>query len=420
MCEALFFFHPLARMAAREYALWREAACDAEVISALDLEPVDYGRLLVSFGVSQPRVGLAAGSASPSASHLKRRLLMLTENASPTLRSRVTAGVIALAALLAIVPVRLTARADLAPKEIRIESGMEQYPPAPPAPPAPPPPPSRSRLAPLPPAPPSPAELPTPALAPLPEDLTAPLPPLPPSPPPHRMAPLPPAPPPPPAPRAPRWHEAGLNFVLVTSESHHVVSGDMSDIRAADRYRQGSEPLLWFRRNGHEYIVRDRSTLDQALALWKPVNELGDAQGKVGERQGALGAEQGVIGARQGEIGARQGQLGQRQAELSSRAAELNLRAMRARTEAERRDLEQSRQKLEAEMKALNADMNTMSRQMERESAPMNDLSRRMEALSREMKQLSERMEAASRAAETAMLALIDKAVASGTAQQVR
>src|SRR5262249_5302052 len=41
--ERLFFFHPLAHVASREYALAREAACDASVMRTLAAEPQDYG-----------------------------------------------------------------------------------------------------------------------------------------------------------------------------------------------------------------------------------------------------------------------------------------------------------------------------------------------------------------------------------------
>ena len=50
LAERLFFFHPLAHLAAREYVVAREAACDAAVLRALDAEPRDYGRLLRDAG----------------------------------------------------------------------------------------------------------------------------------------------------------------------------------------------------------------------------------------------------------------------------------------------------------------------------------------------------------------------------------
>ncbi|HVJ38758.1 MAG TPA: M56 family metallopeptidase, partial [Stenotrophomonas sp.] len=52
LAQHLFFFHPLAHVAAREYALAREAACDAAVLEGNRHAPQDYGRLLLQFGVA--------------------------------------------------------------------------------------------------------------------------------------------------------------------------------------------------------------------------------------------------------------------------------------------------------------------------------------------------------------------------------
>ena len=58
LAERLFFFHPLAHVAAREDPLAREAACDAAVLRAMDATPQDYGRLLLALGVSPLARGL--------------------------------------------------------------------------------------------------------------------------------------------------------------------------------------------------------------------------------------------------------------------------------------------------------------------------------------------------------------------------
>src|SRR5579863_5782828 len=84
----LFFFLPPAALAAREYALAREAACDAAVLRLLGATPESYGRLLLRLGVRNPsgarRSRMAdlaqaatAGGAAPSLQQLKRRLEML-------------------------------------------------------------------------------------------------------------------------------------------------------------------------------------------------------------------------------------------------------------------------------------------------------------------------------------------------------
>ena len=110
LAELLFFFHPFTRLAAREYALAREAACDAAVLDALDAAPQEYGRLLVDLGVAGPRARLTAAGASWSSSTLKRRLVMLNSLSSVSSPSRVLAAVAIAVAALSIVPVKLVAR----------------------------------------------------------------------------------------------------------------------------------------------------------------------------------------------------------------------------------------------------------------------------------------------------------------------
>jgi bla regulator protein BlaR1 len=78
--ERLLFFHPGARLAAREYAFAREAACDADVLQHLGETPRDYGRLLLRLGVTRRPAALAAAQSSPSTRLLRRRLAMLNEH----------------------------------------------------------------------------------------------------------------------------------------------------------------------------------------------------------------------------------------------------------------------------------------------------------------------------------------------------
>ncbi|RYZ35802.1 MAG: M56 family metallopeptidase, partial [Myxococcaceae bacterium] len=64
LAETVLFFHPLARRAAREYALAREEACDAEALRLTGAEPADYGELLIAFGITRPPGSAAALGAS--------------------------------------------------------------------------------------------------------------------------------------------------------------------------------------------------------------------------------------------------------------------------------------------------------------------------------------------------------------------
>ena len=108
IAERLFFFHPLARFAAREYAAEREAACDALVMQALDVAPRDYGQMLVRLGVSGLTPVFTASGSSPSRSVLRRRLAML--NDVTLTHSRRAIVLIALISAAAIVPFHLVAR----------------------------------------------------------------------------------------------------------------------------------------------------------------------------------------------------------------------------------------------------------------------------------------------------------------------
>uniref|UniRef100_UPI0025B83CB8 M56 family metallopeptidase n=1 Tax=Luteitalea sp. TaxID=2004800 RepID=UPI0025B83CB8 len=86
LASRLFFFHPLARLAGREYLAAREEACDAEVLQTLDVAPADYGRLLVKLGVATTDDVLAAAGSSPTFDLLKRRLIMLDRSSTPASR----------------------------------------------------------------------------------------------------------------------------------------------------------------------------------------------------------------------------------------------------------------------------------------------------------------------------------------------
>ncbi|MGH9308445.1 MAG: M56 family metallopeptidase [Vicinamibacterales bacterium] len=108
LAERLFFFHPLVRLATREYVIAREAACDAAVVRALGVSPTTYGRLLFRMGVAGSAGSIAIGGASPSIASLKRRLEMLAHvGHKSTSRPVICLGAVVLSALL---PIQLVAR----------------------------------------------------------------------------------------------------------------------------------------------------------------------------------------------------------------------------------------------------------------------------------------------------------------------
>jgi beta-lactamase regulating signal transducer with metallopeptidase domain len=109
VAQRLFFFHPLAHLAAREYVVAREAACDAGVLRALGVEPGTYAQLLVRFGIAATEPSVSAAGSSTSSSCLRRRLAML-ERISSTGAGRRAAWCAIAAVIATSLPVKLVAR----------------------------------------------------------------------------------------------------------------------------------------------------------------------------------------------------------------------------------------------------------------------------------------------------------------------
>jgi beta-lactamase regulating signal transducer with metallopeptidase domain len=262
LAQHLFFFHPLVHLAAREYAVAREEACDGAVVAGHGHCRHDYGRLLVQLGVA-PRPAVGVASASPNFRSLKRRLLTLQQ----TRRfPRVAAlAITAMVVLVGVAPMRLVAAVA---------------PPPPPAPPAP--------AAPHVPTPPAPMPAAVPLAAPAP--LAAPQPPI--------------APTAPHAPEPPTALGDGmaiithgqLNLSRQPAQAFVLMGGDgnfvdasMADLKQAKHDAHGDEPALWVRRGQDRYLIRDPAVLRQLARTHAQVIALGNVQVELGERQSALG-----------------------------------------------------------------------------------------------------------------------------------
>jgi len=380
LAERICFFNPFAHVAAREYLLAREAACDADVLRELDASPQAYGRLLLALGIGFPE-GLAAAGASRSVTTLTRRLSMLAFAQSEPARARRLAWAIVALAACTLLPLRLAARSEQA-ETIQSPSGSQTVQPA--------------------------IVAGTPSGAATPRAVIAPSVPI--------VASLATSP-----------HVASGRrdrdaWVLVNSNDNITMSGDTADVDRAKALRKGAGPILWFRRNGREYSTQDPAVIKRVRQLFEPVSTLGAQQAEIGQRQAALGAEQAKIGAQQAEIGARQGALGAQQGTIGAKQAELAARQLRDQEKADenvRADQEREQKSLEADMRKLDEQMQALGKEMEALSRPMEDLSRRMEPLSKQQEDLGRQMEKLSSDAEQGMKRLIDEVIANGSAEAV-
>ena len=213
LAERMFFFHPLAHVASREYALWREAACDAAVIEALDVAPQEYGRLLLDLGVSRPSAGLAAAGASWSFSNLKRRIAMLHDLSTGSRISRLAGAAAIVLSLAAIVPMKLVARA-------------------------------------------TPGTAQAPAVGPFAVEQER-----------ERSA-----PPETPQERKPQ-DSSSFSYVLLFEDNGSVTtSGSSADVQRARGLKRAGEPMVWIRQGEREYVIRDPEVLGQIKAFWSGVH----------------------------------------------------------------------------------------------------------------------------------------------------
>lgn len=137
-CQSFFFFHPLVWLAAREWRLVHEMACDEWVVRRTDANVADYGQMLLDVSTrSRVRVhpGLAAVSGHESLHVLRRRLQMLDQfsgHRSPAAPGSRTwtrpAGLAMLPALLVVclIPWRVVAQDQ--PAESRPPAGAATSP----------------------------------------------------------------------------------------------------------------------------------------------------------------------------------------------------------------------------------------------------------------------------------------------------
>lgn len=397
IAQRLFFFHPMVAWAMREYALNREAACDAQVVHQHDAAPQDYGRLLLRLGVAHPlHAGLAG--ASPTFHNLKRRLTLLQLSGEDT-TSRLRSGlIIALVAAIGVLPYRVTQAKAEAPATA---SSAWTVPPTP-ATPATPPTPATPATPPTPPAPPAPA--------PHASRHAIPAPPPPPAVPAAPPVPdVPPAPPAPPASGFTAHHididtrdGASYGFALLDKDTV-IINGSDIDLSTAKNLRAGATtPLVVFRRGADTYVIRDNAYVARAEGAYAAVTEVSREQGRLSGEQGELSGKMAGIGARQAAFGERLSNIAQRESDMLVRQASYPSSdrgdAERAAFAAERAEIDRERAGLEREQ---------------------HQLEQQQQALSERQRELSRRQQEASAKAAQQMSHVLDDALAKGAAQPV-
>lgn len=400
IAQRLFFFHPLVRWAMREYAIYREAACDAQVLQHHRAAPQTYGHLLLRLGVARPVHSSLAGASSTFQS-LKRRLTMLQQNMNETTPRTPAWLLVAVIAFAGVLPYRVTATntdhiADAAQTN---SDGSPLTPPLPPTPPAPP----------------------LPALAPMTRPTMA-APAAPPALPATPPLPAPPAAPPaPPAP--PAVHNLGFKarYVDIDTTSHAsrgialfdgdtvIVNGSDEDLADVQRMQKKDQPMLWFRRGDKAYVIRDARLIQQAKAAYAPISDAAQAQGQLAGKQGALAGEQAGLAARQGALASREAGLEGRRSAIEARRV-----ALHADSNAQESGREAG---LEGQIQGLNAEQAEIDRETKSLDQAAEALSKQESALSQREAAMSTQQKATSQQVDRELDKVLDDAVSKGLAE---
>lgn len=285
MARTLFFFHPLVHFAVREYALCREAACDALVVARGRQAPKTYGRLLLRLGVA-PHPHHALPGASPTFLTLKRRLDMLgnATNAAPRL---VTVSLVVAIAAVGVMPWRVVAADSGGQRPVAYASALPARP-ATPATPA------------TPPVPPTPATPATPATPPA---LLAPAAPA-----------APPLPPEPPRP-APLDADRGTHALVFFGEGVSVINGSSSDVRHAEAQANGSAHYAWFRSGDQAWVLRDPAYVKRITTVLARSEQPADMGAMSADKQMELDRQQAVLNQQMAKLSERQADLAMRESD---------------------------------------------------------------------------------------------------------
>jgi beta-lactamase regulating signal transducer with metallopeptidase domain len=378
LARALFFFHPLVHVAMREYALCREAACDALVVSRGRQAPRTYGRLLLRLGVA-PHPHHALPGASPTFRTLKRRIDMLGQATDAPPRV-LTACLIVIVAAIGVTPWRVVAADGAQDQPVLTTQATSPKPAASPKP------------APAPAAKAAVAANATPAVAaapaPAPRLSPAPMPPTPrlsPAPP-RPVPPMPPAPAAPPAPPVPELAGLGYGpsdqtFIFFSNDVTRVVNGSEDDIRRARAERSGAGDYAWYRNGGQAWVLKDPSyvkRIHEAYARGRvpadDAQQSAEKEAGIDRRQAVLNEQMSRLSMKQAELISRQSDptgsrdpaayaagneaIGREQAELAKEMAELEMQRAAISQEhaaASRRESEAAR-KANEEVQAIVAE----------------------------------------------------------------
>jgi beta-lactamase regulating signal transducer with metallopeptidase domain len=221
-----------------------------------------------------------------------------------------------------------------------------------------------------------------------------------------------------------------------------------------DLRKKYGDHFIWFRRNGKEYVITDRGTVDRAMQVYRQTIELGKMQEELSAKQEALAKQQEQLGELQSQIHVDLPDMSAEMAKLNAEIKEWNspenketmakaqsaLDKAMAEFNANSPNMENQLAKLQAEMQAMSSKINqeTLARiqeqigdiqakigeaqarsgeQQEKLGELQSKLGEKQGELGEKQGQLGQQQQKAAQDAEQQLRRLFDEAVASGTAK---
>lgn len=213
--------------------------------------------------------------------------------------------------------------------------------------------------------------------------------------------------------RDPYIISAGGQYIGVLNHSVFVdTDGDSDDLYWAKRLRSkiGGD-FIWFEHDGKGYVVRDRTTIDRAVALYKPIRELSAQQEELGKQQEALGEQQEALGQQMEEVTVK----------IPDMSADLDRIKERMRELAAKGGTQSDIGDLQGELGELQSRIGEIQSQAGREESKIGrqqgELGRKQGELGRKQGELGRQEGQLSRKAEQQMESIIDEARTKNLAQ---
>jgi hypothetical protein len=230
--------------------------------------------------------------------------------------------------------------------------------------------------------------------------------------PPPAQAPKAPAPPPPTAGQW-RYPDSDEDVLIFYGQSFSGTGvyrdSDLEHLRALRRASKAD--IIWFRRNGKAYIIRDAATVERAKEYYAPLRLLEQTQENLAARQNALSAQQEELGKEMEQVRVPVPDL---TAELRKLQAQLDQLHKHGATQEELGDLQSALGDLQGKLGEIQSKAGEQQGEL---GAKQGELGARQGKLGEEQGKLGEQQARLAKEASRKMKALLDDALAKGLAQ---